>query len=122
MEMERPDLTLPFMTDSPYGYRVNVLNPYVQGLFNRFRKKHGIPLHYPPSDEARLTFELQVIPHLEKRFRCKAPPVSIPRRIAERIPIELLKALYGYTGVTALDIKPKAQAEAESGGKESAKK
>ena len=87
MEMERPDLTLPFMTDNPYGYRVNVLNPYVQELFTRFRKKHGIPLHYPPSDEERLAFELQIIPHLEKRFRCKAPPPNIPRRIAERIPI-----------------------------------
>lgn len=111
MQVDKPDLTRPFTEDSPYGYRVNVLNPYVQGLFNRFRVKHGIPLHYPPSDEERLTFELQVIPHLEKRFRCKAPPPNIPRRIAERIPIELLKALYGYTGITALDIKPQAEAE-----------
>lgn len=63
------------------------------------------------SDAERLDFERLVIPHLEKRFGVKAPPPNIPPRIASRIPMDLLKAIYGHDKITALDIKPNSEAE-----------
>ena len=110
----------PFMENNKYGYRVNIGNPYIYGLYVRYRKKHGIPLQFPMSDAERLDFECLVIPHLEKRFRCQAPPPNIPTRIASNIPLELLKKIYSYNRTTALDIKPPV--EGESGTEESTKK
>lgn len=110
----------PFM-ENKYGYRVNIGNPYIYGLYVRYRKKHGIPLQFPMSDAERLDFERLVIPHLEKRFRCQAPPPNIPPRIASNIPMDLLKAIYGSDRITALDIKPPAEAES-SGTEEDIKK
>lgn len=111
----------PFMENNKYGYRVNIGNPYIYGLYVQYKKKHDIPLHFPPSDAQRLDFERLVIPHLEKRFGVKAPPP----RIASNIPLELLKKIYSYNRITALDIKPPAEAEGdegESGTEESTKK
>lgn len=105
---------------SAYGFRVNISNPYIYGLYVRYKKKHSIPLHYPPEDAQRLEFELAVIPYLEKRFGVKAPPPNIPTRIASNIPLELLKKIYSYNRTTALDIKPPV--EGESGTEESTKK
>lgn len=110
----------PFMANNKYGYRVNIGNPYIYGLYVRYRKKHGIPLQFPMSDAERLDFERLVIPHLEKRFRCQAPPPNIPTRIASNIPLELLMKIYRYKRITALDIKPPA--EGESGTEKSTKK
>lgn len=108
-----PEYTAPepqFMENNKYGYRVNIGNPYIYGLYVRYRKKHGIPLQFPMSDAERLDFERLVIPHLEKRFRCQAPPPNIPPRIAINIPLELLKKIYSYNRITALDIKPNSEA------------
>lgn len=101
----------PFMENNKYGYRVNIGNPYIYGLYVQYKKKHDIPLHFPPSDAQRLDFERLKIPHLEKRFRCQAPPPNIPPRIASNIPMDLLKAIYGSDRITALDIKPNSEAE-----------
>lgn len=101
----------PFMANNKYGYRVNISNPYIANLYVRYRQKHGIALHFPPSDAERLDFERLVIPHLEKRFRRQAPPPNIPPRIASNIPLELLKKIYSYNRITALDIKPNSEAE-----------
>ena len=101
----------PFMEDNKYGYRVNILNPYIANLYVRYRQKHSIPLHFPPDDAQRLDFERIVIPHLEKRFGVKAPPPNIPPRIASNVPLELLMKIYRYKRITALDIKPPAEAE-----------
>ena len=110
----------PFMENNKYGYRVNIGNPYIYGLYVRYRKKHGIPMQFPMSDAERLDFERLVIPHLEKRFRCQAPPPNIPTRIASNISLELLMKIYRYNKITAMDIKPPA--EGESGTEESTKK
>ena len=101
----------PFMENNKYGYRVNILNPYIAHIYDQYKEKHDIPLHFPPSDAQRLDFERLVIPHLEKRFRCQAPPPNIPPRIASNIPMDLLKAIYGSDRITALDIKPPAEAD-----------
>lgn len=109
-----PEYTAPepqFMENNKYGYRVNIGNPYIYGLYVRYRKKHGIPLQFPMSDAERLDFERLVIPHLEKRFRCQAPLPNIPTRIASNIPLELLMKIYRHKRITALDIKPPAEAE-----------
>ena len=119
---EQPTREQPFMA-SAYGFRVNISNPYIYGLYVRYKKKHSIPLHYPPEDAQRLEFELAVIPYLEKRFGVKAPPPNIPTRIASRIPMELIKAIYGYDRLTALDIKTQTEeAEAESNNTEESTK
>lgn len=108
-----PEYTVPeppFM-ENKYGYRVNIGNPYIYGLLVRYRKKHNIPEQFPMSDAERLDFERIVIPHLEKRFGVKAPPPNIPPRIASNIPLELLMKIYRDKRITALDIKPPAEAE-----------
>lgn len=77
-----------------YGYRVNILNPYIGSLYRRFIEKNNIPPWRPLSDEERFEFELAVIPHLEKKFKCKAPPPDIPPTIRERLPLDLLRRIY----------------------------
>ena len=98
----------PFIEPEPwrefyYGFRVNIRNPYAYTLYERYRKKKGIPRHYPMSDEERFEFELFVIPVLEKRFGVKAPRPLIPPKIREKLPIELLKQIYGVTGMGCVD-------------------
>lgn len=85
-----------------YGYRVNIRNPYINGLYRRFYKKREIPTGCPLSDEQRFEFELVVIPHLEKRFKSTAPPPNLPPRIRDKLPIELLLKLYGAKNMDAL--------------------
>ncbi len=77
-----------------YGYRVSILHPYIYPIYQRFRKKNNIPTWCPLSDDERLEFELAVIPHLEKKFKCKAPPPNISPRVLENLPLELLRRIY----------------------------
>lgn len=84
---------------NPYGYRVNIRNPYVHTLWVRYHEKHELPMHYPISDAERFEFELAVIPHLEKKFRSKAPAPYVPTKIRERLSVELLKRIYGVKGM-----------------------
>lgn len=85
----------PFSEDGKYGYRVNIRNPVAAELWRRYRKKLGLPSWCPASDEERLEFEVQVIPYLESRFHEKAPPVTLPRQVREKLPLDLLARLYG---------------------------
>lgn len=85
----------PFSEDGKYGYRVNIRNPVAAELWRRYRKKLGLPTWCPASDEERLEFEVQVIPYLESRFHEKAPPVTLPRQVREKLPLDLLARLYG---------------------------
>ena len=78
-----------------YGYRVNILHPYIYPIYQRFRKKNNIPSWCPLSDDERFEFELAVIPHLEKKFRCKAPPPNTSPRVLENLPLELIVRIYG---------------------------
>lgn len=91
---------------NPYGYRVNIRNPYIYDLYRRFKRKRNIPIWCPLSDEERFEFELAVIPHLEKRFKCKAPPPNLPPRIRDKLQIELLIELYGAKNMDALKELP----------------
>lgn len=87
---------------NPYGYRVNIRNPYINGLYRSFYKKQKIPLWCPLSDEQRFEFEMAVIPHLEKRFNCKAPPPNLPPCVREKLPIKLLMRIYDAKNMDAL--------------------
>ncbi len=91
----------PWLADgvNPYGYRVNIRNPYINNLYRRWRAKNKIPAGMPMSDAQRFEFELAVIPHLEKKFRSKAPAPNIPHRVRERLSVELLKRIYGVKGM-----------------------
>lgn len=91
----------PWLADgvNPYGYRVNIRNPYVHTLWVRYHEKHDLPMHYPISDAERFEFELAVIPHLEKKFGVKAPAPYVPPKTRERLSVELLKRIYGVKGM-----------------------
>lgn len=109
MNYEASTATLsPFIEPAPwkefyYGFRVNIRNPYAHALYERYSKKKGIPRHYPMSDEERFEFELFVIPVLEKRFKTKAPKPYIPLKMRNKLPIDLLKQIYGVTGMGCVD-------------------
>lgn len=91
---------------NPYGYRVNIRNPYVHTLWVQYHEKKDLPMHEPISDAQRFEFELAVIPHLEKKFRSKAHVPNIPHRVRERLSVELLKRIYGVKGMDIVqDIK-----------------
>lgn len=91
---------------NPYGYRVNIQNPYINSLYKRYQKVKRIPVWCPLSHEERMEFELEVIPHLEKRFRCKAPAPDIPPRVRDRLSVQTLKRIYGVKGMEIVkDIK-----------------
>lgn len=98
----------PFIEPEPwrefyYGFRVNIRNPYVHTLYERYRKKKGIPCQFPMSDEARFEFEIAVIPHLEKRFHVTAPRPYIPLKMRNKLSIDLLKRIYGIKGMECVD-------------------
>lgn len=79
-----------------YGFRVNINNPYVRELRDRWQRKYELEeVGWGLSDESRLRFELDVIPHLEKRFGSKAPPPCLPQSMREKIPMKLLLRIYG---------------------------
>ena len=85
----------PFMKNDKYGYRVNIRNPVAAELWRRYRKKLGLPSWCPASDEERFEFEIAAIPFLESRFHEAAPPVTLPRQVREKLPLDLLARLYG---------------------------
>lgn len=85
------------------GYRVNIRNPYVAQLRERYRRKHNLPVGMPWSDDERLGFEVQVIPLLEKRFDVTAPPPDIPIKIRDKLPIPLLRKIYNVQGLECIE-------------------
>lgn len=98
----------PWLADgvNPYGYRVNIRNPYINNLYRRWRAKNKIPAGMPMSDAERFEFEMAVIPHLEKKFKSKAPAPNISHRVREHLSVELLKRIYGVKGMDIVqDIK-----------------
>lgn len=98
----------PWLADgvNPYGYRVNIRNPYINDLYRRWGRKNEIPVGMPCSDAERFEFELAVIPHLEGKYRSKSPSPCIPPKIRERLSVELLKRIYGVKGMDIVqDIK-----------------
>lgn len=103
------NLHMPFIVDPDIhswcycGFRVNIQNPYCHELYRRFEKSRNLPTMFPISEKERFEFEQIVIPHLEKRFGVKAPRPMIPPKIREKLPIELLKQIYGVTGMGCVD-------------------
>lgn len=98
----------PFIEPEPwrefyYGFRVNIRNPYVHALYERYCKKKGISRHFPMDDDKRFEFEIAVIPHLEKRFHVTAPRPYIPLKMRNKLSIDLLKQIYGIKGMDCVD-------------------
>lgn len=85
----------PFMKNDKYGYRVNIRNPVAAELWRRYRKKLGLPSWCPCSDEERFEFEIVAIPFLESRTHEAAPPVTLPPKMRDKLPLDLLARLYG---------------------------
>lgn len=46
-----------YTTVNPTGYRYNINHPVISKLYTVYRKKHGIPEHFAPSDKQRHEFE-----------------------------------------------------------------
>lgn len=46
-----------FIPDDCYGYKVDISDPKIKPLFERFKKWKGIPEWCPLSDKERLEFE-----------------------------------------------------------------
>lgn len=111
MQIDKNDAQFlsPWIADdvvNSYGYRVNIRNPYINDLYRQWCFNHEIPAGMPMSDAERFEFELAVIPHLEKKFRSKAPAPYVSPKVRERLSVELLKRIYGVKGMDIVqDIK-----------------
>lgn len=46
-----------FVEDNPYGYRININHPKILPLWQRYKKRKGIPINEPLSDNERFEFE-----------------------------------------------------------------
>ena len=50
-----------FIPDDNYGYQVDISDPKIKPLYERFKKWKGIPRWCPLSDEERLEFESYIL-------------------------------------------------------------
>lgn len=50
-----------------YGYRLDLNDPVIKELYDRYRRKKGIPVWCPLSDYERHEFELAVIKAMQRR-------------------------------------------------------
>lgn len=50
-----------FIPDDCYGYKVDISDPKIKPLYERFKKWKGIPEWCPLSDEERLEFESYIL-------------------------------------------------------------
>ena len=50
-----------FIPDNNYGYQVDISDPQIKPLFERYMKWKGIPSWCPLSDKERLEFESYVL-------------------------------------------------------------
>ena len=53
-----------FLTDNPYGYRLNLNNSYIRKIYERYKFKKGLATRYPISDEEREKFEELTVNYL----------------------------------------------------------
>ncbi len=50
-----------FIPDDRYGYKVDISDPKIKPLYERYKKRKGIPSWCPLSDDERLEFESYVL-------------------------------------------------------------
>ena len=50
-----------FIPDDCYGYKVDISNPEIKPLYERYKKWKGIPSWCPLSDAERLDFESYIL-------------------------------------------------------------
>lgn len=53
-----------FLTDNPYGYKLNLNNLYIRKIYERYKFKNGLATRYPISDEEREKFEELTVNYL----------------------------------------------------------
>lgn len=53
-----------FLTDNPYGYKLNLNNSYIRKIYERYKFKNGLDTCYPISDEEREKFEELTVNYL----------------------------------------------------------
>lgn len=63
-----------FMPPNKYGYCVNISDPRIRQRYEDYKKRKGIPPHFPCSDAERLDFEQEIKKEFMQRY---------PERFAE---------------------------------------
>lgn len=56
-----------FIPDNRYGYKVDISDPKIKPLYERYKKWKGIPSWCPLSDKERLEFEGYIIKSNQKK-------------------------------------------------------
>lgn len=56
-----------YISNNPWGYRININHPYIKPFYERFKRWKGI--HGAPSDEERKEFEAYMGKYLSKENR-----------------------------------------------------
>ena len=54
-----------FNVNNPYGFKLNLNNPKIRMLYNRYKSWKGIAEHTPLSDEERFEFEAYLLPKIK---------------------------------------------------------
>lgn len=49
-----------FMPMNEYGFCVNISDPRIRKKYESFKKRKGLPQHFPISDQERLEFEAEI--------------------------------------------------------------
>lgn len=52
--------------EHPYGYKLNISQPYIRRLYDAWKRKYKIPPWAALSDHQRLKFEFDVMNHILK--------------------------------------------------------
>ncbi len=50
-----------------YGYKLNINHPFINKIYNRYKKANNLSTRFPLSDSERLDFETATIDYLKKR-------------------------------------------------------
>lgn len=53
-----------FLTDNPYGYRLNLNNSYIRKIYEQYKFRNGLATRYPIGDEEREKFEELTVNYL----------------------------------------------------------
>jgi len=53
-----------YATENPYGYRININNPKIKPLYEKYKRKYKIMI---PSDEERKRFEDMIFQLIERK-------------------------------------------------------
>ncbi len=55
-----------FCGSNKYGYKLNINHPFINKIYNRYKKANNLSTRFPLSDSERLDFETATIDYLKK--------------------------------------------------------